>query len=102
MTPPLFCIGPGAQAHYESFCKYLGQMLGGDPMLGDITGRWVIWDGSVYGMASYEDAGTAQQFARLMELDSYIITQVSLEGHQTTPLTVLAFGSVDEVDIPNE
>lgn len=96
-----YAVGPDGDRHYESFCKYLGQLVGGDPMLGDLTGRWVIWDGSVYGMASYEDPHTARQFAQLMGLDSYIIALVDLEQHKTTPLTLIAFGGVDERGVPN-
>lgn len=102
LRPDVHFHGKGAQADYESFRKYLGQLVGGDPMLGDLTGRWVIWDGSVYGMASYEDAQTAIQFAGLMELDHYIVARVSLEEHETTPLSLLAFGGVDERNVPNE
>jgi len=98
----VFC-GLGAQEQYAIFKKVLGQLQGGDEMLGDLTGKWVIFaDGYVYGLSSYATMHDASDFARVLSPPGgYIIALVDMDKHDVSPLEILAFGGPPDGDVPN-
>jgi hypothetical protein len=100
-----YLYGPRQEAEeqYGIFKKVLGQLQGGDPLLGDLSGKWVIFaDGYVYGLASYKSPDEAYDFSRVMRLNrGYVVALVDMEAHDVSPLEILAFGSPPDGDIPN-
>jgi hypothetical protein len=100
-----YFFGPkqAAEEQYAIFKKVLGQLQGGDEMLGDLTGKWVIFaEGYVYGLASYHSANAAINFAKVMRTPGgYVVALVDMDKHDVSPLEILAFGGPPDGDIPN-
>ena len=104
----ILCVGTKAQAEaeYERFLGCFGQLLDDNTMIGDVEGRWVIFQhGWVAGMATYASSDDALAFARQMFRDepnaSYIIVRVDAEEHQIDGLQMLAscVGDADDFDL---
>lgn len=103
MNNSVIFYGDGAEEQYAIFKKVLGQLQGGDPMLGDLTGKWVIFaDGYVYGLSSYATSNDACAFAQHMRVPRpYVVALVDMDKHDVSPLEILAFGGPPDGDIPN-
>jgi hypothetical protein len=94
--------GPAGEKQYELFKKVLLQLTGKDLIMGDLTGKWVIFaDGYVHGLVGYESAEQALMFARHMRVTSYVVALVDVSVHDVNPLELLAFGSL-QVDQPDD
>jgi hypothetical protein len=89
--------GPEDEAarEYERFRGCLLQLTDEGTDVGNVEGRWVIFQsGWVYGLSSYKSEQDAIAFARQIFRDepeaSYIIVQVDTDKHALTAMHLLA------------
>jgi len=84
-----------ADAEYERFQGCLLQLIDDNSIVGNLEGRWVIFqNGWVYGLSSYPCEGDAAAFGRQIFRDepdaNYIIAECEPEKHALSAMHLLA------------
>lgn len=85
----------------EQFQRCIPQLIDPDGPLGDLTGKWVIWeDGWVYGLAAYDEHAEARKWAKLMGVPLAPVFRVTTD--HVHPLELLFAAGEDNDAADNE